>query len=125
MTVVMGSGGRGTKLHAEGDLRVLWLLAGRSEIALSVEGLWFRRGRRQGELLWSEVQQLQAVPAGGRRRGARVRVEVFDRDAGVHTLGPFARPQAERWVQACVQAAEERGERPLPLDGAIGFALRA
>lgn len=125
MAVVMGSRARGTQLHAEGDLRVLWLLAGRSEIALSVEGLWFRRGRRQGELLWSEVQQLQAVPAGGPRRSPRVRVEVFDRQGAVHTLGPFARPQAERWVLACVQAAEERGEQPLALDGALGFALPA
>lgn len=111
-----------TRLHAEGDLRVLWLSAGRSELALSVEGLWLRRGRREAELRWEEIQQVQAVPTPGPRRGV-VRIEIFDRAGGVDALGPFSRAPAERWLQACAQAATEHGEQPLPLQGATGFAL--
>lgn len=122
MSPALGTPAKRTRLHAEGDLRVLWLSAGRSEVALSVEGLWLRRGRRERELRWEEIQQIQAVPAAGPRRGL-VRIEVFDRNGGVETLGPFARAPAERWISACAQAATEHGEHPLGLQGATGFAL--
>lgn len=122
MALVVNSAAGRTRLHAEGDLRVLWLTAGRSELALSVQGLWLRRGRRQAELRWDEMQQVQAVPASGPRRGS-VRIEVFDTDGDVHVLGPFARAQAERWLSACVEAATEAGRQPLALEGATGFAI--
>lgn len=114
---------RQTRLYAEPDVRVLWLTAGRSELALSVQGLWLHHGRREAELEWHELQQVQVVPAGALSRQREVRVEVFARDGRVHSLGPFARGPAERWIQACAEAATERGEEPLPLEGAIGFAL--
>lgn len=120
--LVMGSAAGRTRLHAEDDLRVLWLSAGRSELAVSVEGLWLCKGRRESDLRWHEVQQVQAVEATGLRRGS-VRIEVFRTDGGVQVLGPFARAPAERWLQACGDAAREHGEQPLPLEGATGFAL--
>lgn len=122
MSLVMGTPANRTRLHAEGDLRVLWLSAGRSELALSVEGLWLRRGRRETELRWEEIQQIQASPTAGLRRGT-VRIEVFTRDGNADALGPFSRAPAERWLQACAQAAMEHGETPLPLHGTTGFAL--
>lgn len=122
MSLVMGASANRTRLHAEGDLRVLWLSAGRSELALSVEGLWLRRGRRQRELRWEEIQQVQASPVSGPRRGT-VKIEVFTRDGDAQALGPFSRAPAERWLQACAQAAQEHGENPLPLYGTPGFAL--
>ena len=122
MSLVMGTPANRTRLHAEGDLRVLWLSAGRSELALSVEGIWLRRGRKQTELCWDEVQQVQAAPVASPRRGA-VRIEIFRRDGGADAIGPFSRAPAERWLQACAQAATEHGEQPLPLHGATGFAL--
>lgn len=122
MALVMNSAAGRTRLHAEGDLRVLWLTAGRSELALSVQGVWLRRGRRESELRWEEIQQVQAVAAPGLRRGS-VRVEVFTPDGSVHALGPFGRAPAERWIAACAQAATEAGQAPLPLEGATGFAL--
>lgn len=122
MSLVMGTPANRTRLHAEGDLRVLWLSAGRSELALSVEGIWLRRGRKQTELRWEEIQQVQAAPSGGPRRGT-VRIEVFRRDGAADALGPFSRAPAERWLQACAQAALEHGENPLPLHATLGFAL--
>jgi hypothetical protein len=111
-----------TRLHAEPDLRVLWLCAGKSELALSEQGLWLRRGRREAELVWREIRQVQAVAGSVAGQGA-LRVEIFRRDGGAHVLGPFDRPPAERWLEACGEAAAEHGERPLPLQGAMGFAL--
>lgn len=116
---------RGTQLRAEGDLRVLWLTAGRSELALSVEGVWLRRGRTEAELPWAVIQQLQAVSVNGPSRRRKVRIELFRRDQGFQTLGPFDRAPAERWVQAAADAAREHGEQTLPLEGALGFALQA
>jgi len=123
MAVVTGSAGRRTKLHAEADLRVLWLVAGSSELALSVEGLWLSKGRNGTELRWEDIQQVQAVAVTGLHRRKDVRIEVFRTDGDVHALGPFARAPAERWLQACAEAAEEHGAQPLPLAGALGFAL--
>lgn len=115
---------RGTQLRAEGDLRVLWLTAGRSELALSVEGIWLRRGLLEAELPWDVIQQLQAVAVNGPSRQRKVRIELFQRDDGFQTLGPFDRAPAERWVQAAADAAREHGEQTMPLEGAMGFALQ-
>lgn len=122
--MVIRSRTRGTQLRAEGDLRVLWLTAGRSELALSVEGVWLRRGRTEAELAWAAIQQLQAVAVTGPSRQRKVRIELFRRDSGFFALGPFERAPAERWVQAAAEAAREHGEKTLPLEGAIGFALQ-
>jgi hypothetical protein len=114
---------RGTQLRAEGDLRVLWLTAGRSELALSVEGVWLRRGRAEAELPWAAIQQLQAVAVSGPGRQRKVRIELFRRDGTFQALGPYDRAPAERWIQAAAEAAREHGEATLPLEGALGFAL--
>lgn len=115
---------RVARLYGDDDLRVLWLTLGRQELALSVEGIWVRGGRRAVELAWSEVDQIQATPVGGRVMSSRVRVEVFTVEGPIHTAGPFPTPAAERWLRACAQAATEHGERLVPLDGAMGFAVQ-
>ena len=111
-----------TRLYGDDELRVLWLTRGREELAVSSLGLWFRSGRRTAELVWTEVDQLQVEPVGRRAEGF-VFVEVFPGGGKPCSVGPFAAPEATRWLRACREAAQEHGERTLDLDGAEGFAL--
>jgi hypothetical protein len=109
------------QLRGDPELRVLWLSDGRQELALSAEGIWLRTGRREADLPWDDIDQVQLQPIG--RRGRTAKVEVFRGDGTAYAVGPYPAPVAERWVRACVQAAREAGQGPLPLDGGFGCAL--
>jgi hypothetical protein len=110
-----------TRLYAETDLAVLWLVRGRCELALSSDGIWLRQGSRRAELVWDEIEQVQVVHRAG-DGPHQDRVEVFPVDGGCHVVGPFARRATVQWVRAA--AAVTPSERELlPLDGAVGFAL--
>jgi hypothetical protein len=113
---------RDAKLYGDDELRVLWLTRGKQELALSVEGLWLRTGRRSAELVWDELDQIQATRVGQPWMAPRVRVEVFRTDGSAYTVGPFPSAAAERWLRACAQAAAEHGETLLPVADGIGFA---
>ena len=118
------------RLFGDDELRVLWLVRGRQELALSSDGIWLRSGRLGLDLTWDEVEQVQGVPLGRKENGAAMRIEVFrapvnDRKVGpVHTIGPFPGPESQRWLRACAEAALDAGRSPVPLEGASGFALR-
>lgn len=110
-----------TDLWTDPELRVLWLTRRSQELALSLDGIWLRRRRREAELVWEEIAQVQVTSSFGLSKG--VRIEVFLPNSGVHSVGPFPHVLASRWIAACAQAAHEHGQRPLALDGADGFAL--
>jgi hypothetical protein len=108
-----------SRLFREDDLGVLWLTAGRAELALSSDGIWLKTRRQKAELLWSEIEQLQQADV----RKDRARVEIFLVDGSAYSVGPFPAAQGQRWVRAAGDAAFESGCRPRGLSGAVGFAL--
>jgi hypothetical protein len=109
------------RLHRDEDLGVLWLSARRAEVALSREGIWVRAGRKDADLPWREIEQVQQSKV----RWERARIEVFRRDGSAYSIGPFPAAQGQRWVRAAGDAAVEAGLAPQRLDGAGGFALRS
>lgn len=113
-----------TRLYGDNELRVLWLTRGREELAVSSGGLYFRSGRRRSELTWDEVAQLQLSPVGRRAQGSAL-IEVFPRSGRPCAIGPFAGPEAERWLQTCREAAQAAPAPTVDLDGAVGFAVRS
>ncbi|MDP9405300.1 MAG: hypothetical protein M3O86_01680 [Actinomycetota bacterium] len=112
---------RRARLYADDALRVLWLSQGRQELALSDAGVWLRSGRRQRDLPWAEIEQVQvrklAFPG-----GSLAWVDLFTATED-HRVGLFPAGVATSWVEACATAAAAAGHVPLPLDGASGFAL--
>ncbi len=110
------------RLSLDSELGVLWLARGPQELALSDGGLWLHSGRHEAELTWDEVDQVQLAPA----RGDEARVEIFVADGAISVVGPFPVAEGEHWVRAAAtRAAAAAGRRTLPLDGAVGFALRS
>lgn len=109
------------RLSLDEELGVLWLARGLQELALSDGGLWLHSGRHEAELTWDEVDQVQLSPS----RGDEARVEVFVADGAVSVVGPFPLAEGEHWVKAAAGRALKAGRRTLPLDGAVGFAIRA
>lgn len=109
------------RLSLDAELGVLWLARGPQELALSDGGLWLHSGRHEVELTWDEVDQVQLSPA----RGDEARVEVFVADGAVSVVGPFPLAEGEHWVRAAATRAAAAGLRALPLDGAVGFAVRS
>lgn len=115
---------RVARLYGDDELRVLWLTMRRQELALSVDGVWLRSGRRTADLAWEDIEQIQMSAVGARWLAPRVRIEIFSRDGRTHTVGPFPSAAAERWMRACAQAATEHGELLTAVSGGDGFALR-
>ena len=107
-----------TRLYADTESRVLWLSRRRAELALSEGGVWLRDGRREADVPWPALDQVQVRPGGG--WGASV--DVFTPDQ-TYRVGPFPRREASVWVSACGSAAAEAGYDVLQLDGAEGFAM--
>jgi hypothetical protein len=112
---------RGARLHRDDELDVLWLTCGRSELALSADGVWLRRGRRSADLTWDEVEQIQL----GDPRGDEACLEIFPRDAPPCAAGPFPVALATTWIASAGASAAAAQRRPRALDGAPGFALPA
>lgn len=110
---------RDPRLYRDEDLGVLWLTSGRSELALSTEGVWLRTGRTRRELAWGEVDQLQL----GDPRRARACVEIFAEDGHSYSIGPFPAALAEQWVRASTDVARRRGLAVRSLLEGVGFAL--
>jgi len=110
-----------SRLSLDEELGVLWLARGTQELALSDAGLWLHSGRHETELTWDEIDQVQLSPA----RGDEARVEVFVTDGAVSVVGPFPVAEGEHWVKAAATRASQAGRRALPLDGAVGFAVRS
>jgi hypothetical protein len=107
------------RLYRDDELEVLWLVAGRHELALSSEGVWVRAGRRSADLPWSQLEQVQQ--SGLRRE--RCRIELFAVGGASYALGPFPSRFAEQWLRAAGDAAHRAGRGPLPIEGGVGFAL--
>jgi hypothetical protein len=107
------------RLYREDDTGVLWLTAGRSELALSIAGIWLHVGRRTEDLPWAEISQVQRSDV----RRDRASVEVFITRGASRRIGPFPAAKAEQWVRAAGAAASQAGLEPLPLQGSPGFAL--
>lgn len=107
-----------TRLYADTDSRILWLSRRRAELALSDAGVWLRDGRREADVAWRDLDQVQVHRGGG--RGASVDVFTTDR---AYRVGPFPRREASVWVSACASAAAAAGCQVLALDGAEGFAM--
>jgi hypothetical protein len=106
-------------LRQDADLGVLWLTAGRHELALSRTGVWVRAGARRADLPWVEIDQVQL----GDVRGVRACVEVFTVAGRTYSMGPFPAPLAERWVRACADVAKREGVAARGLRDAVGLAI--